>query len=297
MHGLQRLGATAQLLELGQNQAPASSSACAPTSAASTTRRTRNTCPEQSNGELPSGDSDATVIVVATVNERGGQIGGLISARLQQATSADFNGTTHIACKAGVFLTAGTSGEGDLGCSVRASCPPGAVNCFTTLPPNEIDDARINVPEEASQVLEAQVDYAARGRRQGVVRGDHLHAGGHGVGVERLSRRISRRSLTASPAAFARPGLRSPGSQTPQPAPLAALRLATLGRVHEPGRTTRLDHAHRRVAQHEAVARDRIRQRCAGRSPHPPDGLQKTLWLPNPPSRTSTRSHARRRRR
>jgi hypothetical protein len=99
------------------------------------------------------------VIVVATVNAQGGQIGGLINGRLQQASSADFNGTTHIACKAGVFLTAGVSGDGELGCSVRASCPAGAANCFETLAPNDIDDARINVLEDASQVLEDQVDY------------------------------------------------------------------------------------------------------------------------------------------
>ena len=152
-------GATAQLLELGQNQAPRVVKCVRTNERGIYDTSDPNTCPEQSNGELPAGDSDATVIVVATVNARGGQIGGLISARLQQATSADFNGTTHIACKAGVFLTAGTSGEGGLGCSVQASCPAGAVNCFTTLPPDEIDDARINVLEEASQVLEAQVDY------------------------------------------------------------------------------------------------------------------------------------------
>lgn len=153
-------GATAQLLELGQNQEPRIVKCVRTNERGIYDTSDPNTCPEQSNGELPSGDSDATVIVVATVNARGGQIGGLISSRLQQAASADFNGTTHIACKAGVFLTAGTATDaGDHGCTVQASCPPGAVNCFTTLPPNEIDDARINVLEGASQVLEGQVDY------------------------------------------------------------------------------------------------------------------------------------------
>lgn len=152
-------GATAQLLELGQNQAPRVVKCVRTNERGIYDTSDPNTCPEQSNGELPSGDANATVIVVATVNARGGQIGGLISSPLQQAASADFNGTTHIACKAGVFLTAGTGGEGGLGCTVQASCPPGAVNCFTTLQPTEIDDARINVLEEASQVLEGQVDY------------------------------------------------------------------------------------------------------------------------------------------
>lgn len=157
--GCSGAGATAQLLELGQNQAPRVVKCVRTNERGIYDTSDPNTCPEQSNGELPSGDGNATVIVVATVNSQGGQIGGLISSRLQQAASADFNGTTHIACKAGVFLTAGTSGEGDLGCSVRATCPAGAVNCFTTLTPDEIDDARINVLEEASQVLEGQVDY------------------------------------------------------------------------------------------------------------------------------------------
>lgn len=152
-------GATAQLLELGQNQEPRIVKCVRTNERGIYDTSDPNTCPEQSNGELPSGDGNATVIVVATVNSRGGQIGGLISSRLQQAASADFNGTTHIACKAGVFLTAGTAGESNLGCTVQASCPPGATNCFTTLPPNEIDDARINVLEGASQVLEGQVDY------------------------------------------------------------------------------------------------------------------------------------------
>jgi hypothetical protein len=153
-------GATAQLLELGQNQAPRVVKCVRTNERGIYDTSDPNICPEQSDGQLPSGDGPTTVIVVATVNARGGQIGGLISSPLQQASSADFNGTTHIACKAGVFLTAGTSGEGgDLGCSVRASCPPGAANCFTTLAPNEIDDARINVLEDASQVLEDQVDY------------------------------------------------------------------------------------------------------------------------------------------
>ncbi|MBY0274522.1 hypothetical protein K2Z84_04205 [Candidatus Binatia bacterium] len=157
--GCSGAGATAQLLELGQNQAPRVVKCVRTNERGIYDTSDPNTCPEQSNGELPSGDGNATVIVVATVNSRGGQIGGLISSRLQQAASADFNGTTHIACKAGVFLTAGTAGEGNLGCSVRATCPPGAVNCFTTLQPDELDDARINVLEEASQVLEGQVDY------------------------------------------------------------------------------------------------------------------------------------------
>ena len=152
-------GATAQLLELGQNQEPRVVKCVRTNERGIYDTSNPNICPEQSNGELPPGGGPATVIVVATVNARGGQIGGLISSPLQQAASADFNGTTHIACKAGVFLTAGTAGEGDLGCSVRASCPAGAVNCFTTLAPNEIDDARINVLEAASQVLEGQVDY------------------------------------------------------------------------------------------------------------------------------------------
>lgn len=157
--GCSGAGATAQLLELGQNQAPRVVKCVRTNERGIYDTSDPNTCPEQSDGELPAGGGQATVIVVATVNARGGQIGGLISSPLQQAASADFNGTTHIACKAGVFLTAGTGGEGDLGCSVRASCPAGAVNCFTTLPPDEIDDARINILEAASQVLEGQVDY------------------------------------------------------------------------------------------------------------------------------------------
>ena len=157
--GCSGAGATAQLLELGQNQEPRVVKCVRTNERGIYDTSDPNTCPEQSNGQLPSGDGDATVIVVATVNARGGQIGGLISSRLEQAASADFNGTTHIACKAGVFLTAGTGTARDLGCTVQASSPPGAANCFTALPPNDIDDAHINNLEAASQVLEPRVDF------------------------------------------------------------------------------------------------------------------------------------------
>ena len=157
--GCSGAGATAQLLELGQNQAPRVVKCVRTNERGIYDTSDPNSCPEQSDGQLPSGDGEATVIVVATVNAQGGQIGGLISSRLEQAASADFNGTTHIACKAGVFLTAGTGTARDLGCTVQASCPPGAVNCFTTVAPNAIDDARIDNLEAASQVLEPQVDF------------------------------------------------------------------------------------------------------------------------------------------
>lgn len=161
--GCSGAGATTQLLELNQNQAPRVVKCVRTNERGIYDTSDPNTCPEQSDGQLPAGDGQATVIVVATVNAQGGQIGGLISSRLEQAASADFNGTTHIACKAGVFLTAGTGAARDLGCTVQASCPPGAVNCFPTMAPDDIGDARIDNLEAASQVLQPQVNYTLPG--------------------------------------------------------------------------------------------------------------------------------------
>jgi hypothetical protein len=152
-------GVEAQLLELTQNQAPRVVKCVRTNDRGIYDTSDPNTCPEQSNGQLPAGDGEATVIVVATVNERGGQIGGLISSRLQQVTSTDFNATTHIACKSGVFLTTGTAPFNDPGCVVQASCPLGLANCFETVPPGALDDARINVLEEASELIETQVNF------------------------------------------------------------------------------------------------------------------------------------------
>lgn len=149
----------AQLLELTQNQAPRVVKCVRTNDRGIYDTSGPNTCPEQSNGSLPSGDGEATVIVVATVNPQGGQIGGLISSRLEQVTSTDFNATTHIACKAGVFLTTGTAPFNDPGCVVQASCPAGLANCFPTVPPGSLDDARINVLEEASELIETQVNF------------------------------------------------------------------------------------------------------------------------------------------
>jgi hypothetical protein len=149
----------AQLLELTQDQAPRVVKCVRTTDRGVYDTSDPNTCPEQSNGSLPAGDGPATVIVVATVNSQGGQIGGLINGRLEQVTSTDFNATTHIACKSGVFLTTGTAPFGDPGCVVQASCPLGQANCFETVPPNSLDDARINVLEEASELIETQVDF------------------------------------------------------------------------------------------------------------------------------------------
>jgi len=157
--GCSGANAQAQLLELGQNQAPRIVKCVTTNDRAIYDTSGPNTCPDISDGSLPPGDGTQTVIVVATVNAQGGQIGGLVSSRLGSVTSTDFTGTTHIACKAGVFLTAGTAPFGDPGCVVQASCPAGLANCFPTLEPNDIDDARINVLEEAGEVLEAQVDF------------------------------------------------------------------------------------------------------------------------------------------
>ncbi|MEW6273169.1 MAG: hypothetical protein AB1689_28150 [Thermodesulfobacteriota bacterium] len=149
----------AQLLELGQDQAPRIVKCVTTNERGIYDTSGPNTCPEMSDGTLPPGDGQQTVIVVAIVNERGGQIGGLVSSRLGSVTSTDFNGTTHVACKAGVFLTAGTASFGDPGCVVQASCPSGLAGCFPTLAPNDIDDARINTLEEAGEMVEAQVDF------------------------------------------------------------------------------------------------------------------------------------------
>ena len=149
----------AQLLELTQNQAPRVVKCVRTTDRGVYDTSDPNTCPEQSNGSLPSGDGPATVIVVATVNSQGGEIGGLINSRLEQVTTTDFNGTTHVACKAGVFLTTGTAPFGDPGCVVQASCPLGLADCFETVPPNSLDDAAINTLEEASELIEDQVDF------------------------------------------------------------------------------------------------------------------------------------------
>jgi hypothetical protein len=150
---------TAQLLELNQNQEPRVIKCVQTNDRGIYDTSDPNTCPGQSNGTLPSGDGEATVIVVATVNARGGQIGGLISSRLEQVTTTDFTGTTHIACKAGVFLTTGTAPFGDPGCVVQASCPAGLANCFPTVPANSLDDARIDNLEAAGEVLEPRVDF------------------------------------------------------------------------------------------------------------------------------------------
>lgn len=149
----------AQLLELTQNQAPRVVKCVQTNDRGIYDTSGPNTCPELSNGSLPPGDGEATVIVVATVNPQGGQIGGLISSRLQQVTTTDFNATTHIACKSGVFLTTGTAPFNDPGCVVQASCPAGLANCFPTVPPGSLDDARIDVLEEASELIETQVNF------------------------------------------------------------------------------------------------------------------------------------------
>jgi hypothetical protein len=152
-------GVEAQLLELGQDQAPRVAKCVTTNERAIYDTSGPNTCPEISDGTLPPGDGQQTVIVVATVNAQGGQIGGLVSSRLGSLTSTDFTGTTHVACKAGVFLTTGTAPFGNPGCVVQASCPAGLANCFPTLQPNDIDDARIDVLEEAGEMVEAQVDF------------------------------------------------------------------------------------------------------------------------------------------
>lgn len=149
----------AQLLELNQNQAPRIVKCVRTNDRGIYDTSDPNVCPERSDGALPSGDAQTTVIVVATVNAQGGQIGGLISSRLQQQTTTDFNGTTHIACKGGVFLTTGTAPFGDPGCVVQASCTDDIADCFTTVTANTLDDARIDTLEEASQVIEPQVDF------------------------------------------------------------------------------------------------------------------------------------------
>jgi len=149
----------AQLLELTQNQPPRIVKCVNTNERAIYDTSGPNTCPDISNGTLPPGDGQQTVIVVAVVNERGAQIGGLVSTRLGSVTSTDFNGTTHIACKAGVFLTTGTAPFNDPGCIVQASCPSGLANCFPTVQANDLDDAHINTLEEAGEMLEAQVDF------------------------------------------------------------------------------------------------------------------------------------------
>lgn len=149
----------AQLLELQQNQAPRIIKCVSTNERGIYDTSTPNTCPDMSNGVLPPGDGQQTVIVVATVSDRGGQIGGLISSRLGSVTETDFNSTTHVACTAGLFLVAGTDSFGDPGCMVRPSCPAGAVNCFPSLAPNDIDDARINTLEAAGELIGGQVDF------------------------------------------------------------------------------------------------------------------------------------------
>ncbi len=149
----------AQLLELQQNQPPRIIKCVQTNERGIYNTSTPNTCPEMSNGMLPPGDGQQTVIVVATVNSRGGQIGGLISSRLGSVTETDFNSTTHVACTAGLFLVSGTESFGDPGCLVRASCPAGAVNCFPSLAPNDIDDARIDTLEAAGELIGGQVDF------------------------------------------------------------------------------------------------------------------------------------------
>jgi hypothetical protein len=157
--GCDGANAQTQLLELTQNQAPRIVKCVETNERAIYDTSGPNTCPEISNGTLPPGDGQQTVIVVAIVNDRGAQIGGLVSSRLGSVTSTDFNGTTHVACKAGVFLTSGTASFGDPGCIVQASCPSGLASCFTTMAPNDIDDARIDILEEAGEMVEAQVDF------------------------------------------------------------------------------------------------------------------------------------------
>jgi hypothetical protein len=149
----------AQLLELTQNQAPRIVKCVRTTDRGVYDTSDPNTCPERSDGRLPSGDGPQTVIVVATVNSEGGQIGGLINSRLEQVTTTDFNATTHIACKSGVFLTTGTAPFGDPGCVVAATCPPGLGDCFTTVPPSSLDVDAIDILEEASELIETQVDF------------------------------------------------------------------------------------------------------------------------------------------
>jgi hypothetical protein len=158
--GCTGVGVEAQLLELTQNQAPRIVKCVRTNDRGIYDTSDPNICPEKSDGSLPAGDGTQTVIVVATVNERGAQIGGLISSPLQSVTSTDFNGTTHIACKGGVFLTTGTAPFGDPGCRVQASCPAGLANCFTTVPANTLSQERIDNLEAASQVLERQVDFS-----------------------------------------------------------------------------------------------------------------------------------------
>ncbi|HEY8514030.1 MAG TPA: hypothetical protein VIS07_00785 [Candidatus Binatia bacterium] len=157
--GCTSVNVEAQLLELEQNQPPRIIKCVRTNERGIYDTSTPNTCPERSNGQLPPGDGQRTVIVVATVNSQGGQIGGLISSRLGSVTQTDFNSTTHVACTAGLFLVAGTESFGDPGCMVRASCPSGAPNCFPSLAPNDVDEARIDTLEAAGELIGGQVDF------------------------------------------------------------------------------------------------------------------------------------------
>jgi len=157
--GCNGAGAQVRLLELVQNEAPRVVKCVDTNDRAIYDTSDENTCPDISDGTLPPGDSEHTVIVVAIVNDRGAQIGGLVSTRLGSVTDRDFNGTTNIACEAGLFLTSGTASFGNPGCTVQASCPAGLANCFTTVPANTLSQQRIDNLEAASLVLEGQVDF------------------------------------------------------------------------------------------------------------------------------------------
>jgi len=106
-----------------------------------------------------SGDGKRSIIVVASVNSNGAQIGGVISAPVGAIGTKDFNPTTHVACLASVFLTAGTASFNPVGCTVAPTCAPTAPNCLVTVNPDDLTSAHINNLEQAASFVSDQIDF------------------------------------------------------------------------------------------------------------------------------------------
>jgi hypothetical protein len=106
------------------------------------------------NGSVDTnGDGKRTVIVVATVNSNGANIGGVDSIPTGAVSTKNFNTTTQVACVAAVFLTSGTTDP----CVVKATCTADEPACLPTVDPDALDATRIGRLEQAASLISASV--------------------------------------------------------------------------------------------------------------------------------------------
>lgn len=104
------------------------------------------------------GDGKRTLIVVASVNASGAQIGGAVSLPTGSTVNRNFSPSSQVAAVAVTFLTTGTGASGP-GCTVQATCGPSDQNCFTTADPDTIDQLTIQHLNQAAVFIASGVTF------------------------------------------------------------------------------------------------------------------------------------------